>query len=118
MKKYSTETIHNTITSSKMFKPNENVVIGMSGGKDSTVLAYVLNKLNIEKNYKLNLFLLAIDEGISGYRDHSLKMVYYNQRELNLPLKVISYKDLYQVTLDEVVIKTGRSNTCNYLFIN
>lgn len=110
---YFEETIHNTITSSNMFKKNETVIIGMSGGKDSTVLAYVLNKLNKEKGYKLNLHLLAIDEGISGYRDHSLKMVYYNQRELNLPLKVISYKDLYNVTLDEVVIKTGRLNTCS-----
>ncbi|KCZ74526.1 hypothetical protein H311_04508, partial [Anncaliia algerae PRA109] len=109
---YFEETIHSTIINSKMFKENEKVVIGMSGGKDSTVLAHVLNKLNKEKNYKLDLHLLAIDEGISGYRDHSLKMVYVNQKELNLPLKVISYRDLYKVSLDEVVSITGRKNTC------
>ena len=42
---------------------------------DSTCLAYVLEKLNREHDYGLNLFLLSIDEGIMGYRDGSLETV-------------------------------------------
>ena len=50
-----------------------------SGGKDSTVLAYVLKLLNERYDYGLNLFLLSIDEGITGYRDDSLETVKRNQ---------------------------------------
>ena len=37
-----------------------------AGGKDSTVLAHLLTLLNKRHNYGLNLFLLSIDEGITG----------------------------------------------------
>jgi hypothetical protein len=41
---------------------------------DSTVLAYVLKTLNERYNYGLDLVLLSIDEGITGYRDDSLEV--------------------------------------------
>lgn len=41
---------------------------------DSTVLAYVMKTLNDRYNYGLELFLLSIDEGITGYRDDSLEV--------------------------------------------
>jgi len=41
---------------------------------DSTVLAYVLKKLNEEYDYGLKLILLSVDEGITGYRDDSLEV--------------------------------------------
>ena len=41
---------------------------------DSTVLAYVLKTLNELYDYGLDLFLLSIDEGITGYRDDSLEV--------------------------------------------
>ena len=47
--KYFEEEIHETINSYKFFTEGETVAIGISGGKDSTVLAHVINKLNIEK---------------------------------------------------------------------
>lgn len=41
---------------------------------DSTVLAYVMKTLNDRYDYGLELFLLSIDEGITGYRDDSLEV--------------------------------------------
>ena len=41
---------------------------------DSTVLAYVMKTLNDRYDYGLDLFLLSIDEGITGYRDDSLEV--------------------------------------------
>lgn len=41
---------------------------------DSTVLAYVLKTLNERYDYGLNLLLLSVDEGITGYRDDSLEV--------------------------------------------
>lgn len=49
-----------------LFKRGDTVAVAASGGKDSTVLAYVLKVLNERHNYGLNLVLLSIDEGITG----------------------------------------------------
>ena len=42
--------------------------------EDSTVLAYIMKLLNERHDYGLNLMLLSIDEGITGYRDDSLEV--------------------------------------------
>ncbi|CDR44219.1 CYFA0S14e00958g1_1 [Cyberlindnera fabianii] len=106
--------IHNTIVSNKLFYPGEKVAIGASGGKDSTVLAYVLKLLNERHNYGLNLVLLSIDEGIVGYRDDSLATVKRNQQQYQLPLEIVSYRDLYNWTMDEIVSCAGIRNSCTY----
>ncbi|KAJ1567706.1 nucleotidyltransferase, partial [Nowakowskiella sp. JEL0078] len=61
----------------------------------STVLAHVMTTLNERYDYGLDLFLLSVDEGISGYRDDSLETVKRNQLQYCLPLKIVSYQDLY-----------------------
>lgn len=44
---------------------------------DSTVLAHVLSLLNQRYDYGLDLYLLSIDEGITGYRDDSLEVSFF-----------------------------------------
>mgnify|MGYP005984787899 CR=1 FL=1 len=83
------------------------MAIAASGGKDSTVLAYVLKLLNQKYDYKLDLTLLSIDEGITGYRDDSLETVKQNRDDYEMPLKIMSYKDLYGWTMDEIVAEVG-----------
>ena len=83
--------VHNTIIEGKgIFRKGEKVAIGASGGKglskgssglykltpDSTVLAHVLSVLNKRYEYDLDLYLLSIDEGITGYRDDSLEVLF------------------------------------------
>lgn len=70
--------VHDTIVANRLFKRGDVVALGASGGKDSTVLASVLNKLNVDRDYGLKLLLLSIDEGIVGYRDDSLETVKRN----------------------------------------
>ena len=108
------EEIHHVILSNRLFARGERIAIGASGGKDSTVLAYVLSKLNQTHDYGLHLFLLSVDEGITGYRDDSLQTVHRNQIQYGLPLKVISYKDLYGWTMDEIVSTIGKKNNCTF----
>lgn len=60
--------IHNTITQNYLFNRGDVVAIAASGGKDSTVLGYVMKLLNERFDYGLNLVLLSIDEGIPGKR--------------------------------------------------
>lgn len=51
--------------------------------------------LNERHSYGLKLVLLSIDEGITGYRDDSLETVKRNQQQYDLPLIILTYKDLY-----------------------
>lgn len=97
-----------------MFTRGCKVAIGASGGKDSTVLAYVLKLLNERYDLELDLFLLSIDEGISGYRDDSLETVKQNRDDYGIPLKILSYKDLYGWTMDEIVKEIGKKNNCTF----
>lgn len=106
--------IHETIVEEDLFTEGERVAIGASGGKDSTVLAYVLGELNRRKNYGLDLFLLSVDEGISGYRDDSLATVHRNKEQYGMPLLVVSYKDLYGWTMDEIVGQIGTKGNCTF----
>ena len=54
-----------TLLSIEIFQ-GDYVAIGASGGKDSTVLAYIMKTLNDRYDYGLKLVLLSIDEGITG----------------------------------------------------
>jgi cytoplasmic tRNA 2-thiolation protein 1 len=101
---------------------------------DSTVLAYVMKALNDRYDYGIDLYLLSIDEGITGYRDASLDVciahitlfqvltpfrsstqtVKQNADEYQLPLLILPYSDLYGWTMDRVVGTIGKKNNCTY----
>ncbi len=106
--------IHQTITSNSLFARGERVAIGASGGKDSTVLASVLKTLNERYDYGVELILLSIDEGITGYRDDSLETVKRNARQYDMPLTIVSYGELYGWTMDQVVEQIGKKGNCTY----
>lgn len=108
------EEVHNTIQQAALFQPDTVVAIAASGGKDSTVLAYVLKTLNERYDYRLRLVLLSIDEGITGYRDDSLDTVKQNQIDYDMSLKILSYDELYGWTMDRIVGEIGRSNNCTF----
>jgi len=110
------EEVHATIVGPPaMFSRGDVVAVGASGGKDSTVLAYVLDLLNRRHDYGLDLRLLSVDEGISGYRDDSLETVKRNEVQYGIPLTIVSYEDLYEGwTMDRVVSKVGRKGNCTY----
>jgi len=108
------EEIHETIVHEKLFHRGDKVAIGASGGKDSTVLIHVLKALNERYDYGIELFLLSVDEGIKGYRDDSLETVSRNEQQYEIPLKVVSYKDLYGYTMDEIVAQIGLKNNCTF----
>ncbi|XP_072022625.1 cytoplasmic tRNA 2-thiolation protein 1-like [Amphiura filiformis] len=106
--------VHHTICEANLFTSGETVAIGASGGKDSTVLAYVMKLLNERYNYGLNLVLLSVDEGITGYRDDSLETVKRNEKQYELPLKIVSYEELYGWTMDDIVKQIGLKNNCTF----
>lgn len=106
--------IHHTITTNNLFHRGERVAIGASGGKDSTVLASILKTLNERHDYGLELILLSVDEGIKGYRDDSLETVKRNAQQYDMPLRIVSYGELYGWTMDQVVEQVGKKGNCTY----
>jgi len=106
--------VHHTIVTNGLFKRGDKVGIGASGGKDSTVLAYVMKTLNERFDYGLDLVLISIDEGITGYRDDSLETVKRNRDQYGLPLTILSYEELYGWTMDKIVDAVGRKNNCTF----
>ena len=57
---------------------------------------------------------VSIDQGISGYRDDSLETVKRNQLQYKLPLTILSYRDLYGWSMDEIVGMIGRRGNCTF----
>lgn len=45
-----------------------------------------MSELNRRHNYGLDLFLLSVDEGITGYRDDSLETVKRNEIQAGLKI--------------------------------
>lgn len=91
-----------TITKYKMLSKNDQISIGLSGGKDSISLTYIMNKMAQRyQNFSINT--ITVDEGIKGYRDNSFEIIDKFISDLNLEHHYISYKELFGYTLDEIV---------------
>ena len=90
-----------TISKYNMIKNDELVCVGVSGGKDSLALLNILNQMAQSHNFRI--MAVTIDEGIPGYRDEALKIVEDYCNKLNVKHKVYSYKDLFELTLDEAL---------------
>ncbi|MBN1329280.1 MAG: TIGR00269 family protein [Candidatus Heimdallarchaeota archaeon] len=96
-----TETVNKTIQKKKFFGREDRIIVGLSGGKDSTVLLDILYKL--QKKFPTELIAVCIDEGIAGYRDDGLPIAKMNANRLDVEFHIYSFKDLFGHSLDEIV---------------
>jgi uncharacterized protein (TIGR00269 family) len=101
-----------------MLGPKDNFMIAVSGGKDSVTLLHILTK--IEKPFANVSFCAGtVDEGIRHYRDEALKIAENNCRKLRIEHKVLSFKELFGYSLDEIVKLNKKRqvkglNPCSY----
>lgn len=94
-----------TMSKYSMVKYGERVAVGVSGGKDSLSLLYVLKKIfDGHDRSEDDLIAVTIDEGIEGYRDESLAIVRDFCGKLGVQSKVLSYKELFGVSMDEAMV--------------
>ena len=87
----------------KLFSKEDTVCIAASGGKDSLTALY-MTMLYCRK-HNIKFFALCIDEGIADYRDHSLADLKIFCETYKIPLEVLSFKERYGLTLDEMITK-------------
>jgi uncharacterized protein (TIGR00269 family) len=85
-----------------MLNFNEHIAVAVSGGKDSLSLLYILAKLK-RFRVKATLAAITVDEGIAGYRNEALEIAAANCKQLEIPHHVVSFKELFGFTLDEIV---------------
>ena len=79
----------------------EMVVVALSGGKDSVLTLHILDKFRKSPNFDFDLSAIAIDEGISGYREKGMDVARKNAHELNVELLEISLEKELGFTLDQ-----------------
>src|SRR3990170_4903263 len=91
-----------TMTRYHMLSFDDHLAVAVSGGKDSLSLLHILAKMKRSRS-KTNLTAVTIDEGIKGYRDEALNIAASNCKKLEIPHQIISFKELYGFTLDELI---------------
>ncbi|MHC1597079.1 MAG: adenine nucleotide alpha hydrolase family protein, partial [Methermicoccaceae archaeon] len=87
---------------SRALEKGDRIAVALSGGKDSSSVLLMLSKL-LEHRRDVELVALAVDEGISGFRAHTLKMARKLSKQCDVPLEVVSFEEEYGTTLDALV---------------
>lgn len=102
-----------TISKFNMIRKGDLVCAAVSGGKDSLSLLHVLKKMSESHNFSLQA--LTIDEGIPGYREEASKIVSDFCTDLNVEYKVVQFKELFDLTLEESLeVRTNeKTSSCS-----
>ncbi len=95
-----------TISKYSMIEYGDKVAVGVSGGKDSLSLLYILKMLfDQHPNNGNELVAITIDEGINGYRDESLQIVKDFCAQLGIGSKILSYESLFGIDMDQAMVQ-------------
>ncbi len=104
--------VKRTVRVHRMLRKGDRVAVGLSGGKDSCVMLHMLYE--ISKSLPIELFAITIDEGIKGYRNHTLEVAKYECKKLGVPLKIVNFHDEFGQTLDALLKERGTSLSCSF----
>lgn len=94
------ERVRKVIKEYKLIEKGEKVAIALSGGKDSILTMFLLDKFRNEFN--LQLVAISIDEGILGYRENGLETARKYANSLEIELVEKSFKEEYGLQLDQI----------------
>lgn len=96
-----------------MFDHDSRIALGVSGGKDSLGLLHILSDVE-EKYPRAGLIAVSVDEGISGYRDEALEIAKEACRLLGVEHRILSFEDLFGITMDDVSSEPRELSPCSY----
>jgi uncharacterized protein (TIGR00269 family) len=101
-----------TLSVHKMLRKGDRVVVGLSGGKDSTVLLHSLAALRMDLPFEI--VALTIDEGIKGYRARTLGIARAECEKLGIEQTVLRFDRETGRTLDRMVKEIGDDLPCTH----
>ncbi len=99
---YVKENVFKTITDYNLICEDDNIMIGISGGKDSILTLHMINQYQKENDINFQITAVCVDEGIAGYRENGIKTAITNCQELKIPLNIVSFKEEFGYNLDEI----------------
>ncbi len=88
--------VHNTLKKYKLLSKKDKIIVGVSGGKDSLTILYLL------RTWGYDVIALCIDEGIAGYRPRTIEDMKAFCVRFDVPYVVVSYQEEFGKTLDEM----------------
>jgi uncharacterized protein (TIGR00269 family) len=92
-----------------MFRGGDYIGIGLSGGKDSAALLYVLKKVFPEKKY----IAIHLHHGIGEYSRDSYDKAKALAEMLDIEFQVFNYKELLGITIPDVEKTRYRNKVCS-----
>ncbi|RLE80283.1 MAG: TIGR00269 family protein [Thermoprotei archaeon] len=103
--------VKRTVERYKMIEPSDRVAVAVSGGKDSVSLLYVLRKLSQVMGFKL--VGIHVNLGIGEYSKRALDLVLRAFKSMDIEYFVVSLKDEYGFSVEELVKKFRRRTACS-----
>ncbi len=110
--KWVRKRVRRTIIRDDLLGKEEKILISVSGGKDSLVLADILSSIG-RKLLKWEIEAAYVIEGIKGFRDRVPRELKEFLDERDIPLNVYTFKEEIGLTLDEIV-KRGEERGLTY----
>ena len=96
-----------------MLEFDDHIAVAVSGGKDSLTLLRLLVKLE-GRFPRSRLTAVCVDEGIEGYRNEALELAKAACAKLGVKQLVVSYRELFGTTTDEIAKKKLGQTPCSY----
>ena len=101
-----------TIKKEKLLDKGDKVLVALSGGKDSVTTLEVLE--SFRKRNIIDICAVTVDEGIANYRQGGVDIAVRHAERLGIEHKVVSLKDEYGITLDEIMQRENHKGSCTY----
>ncbi|MBI4177052.1 MAG: TIGR00269 family protein [Candidatus Aenigmarchaeota archaeon] len=106
--------VKRTIREHELVGKNEVIVVGLSGGKDSSVSLALMKKI-FGGRPDIRIIAVSIDEGIDNYRNKSLEVTKELTKKLGVEHYVVRFKDNLGKSIDDVMAaKTKNLNSCTF----
>ncbi|HHT9129541.1 MAG TPA: tRNA lysidine(34) synthetase TilS [Candidatus Brocadiaceae bacterium] len=78
--------VFNTINRYNLIKPNDSIIVGVSGGPDSVALIKILHSINLVKNLNLCLFVAHLNHQLRGKSsEDDAQFVQNLSKDISLP---------------------------------
>lgn len=85
----------------KLIEENDNIMVCISGGKDSFLLAKCVQEIQRHGKIRFNAHYVVMDP---GYKEHNRELIISNANKLNIPIEIFN-SDIFDV-VDVVATKS------------